>query len=130
LCNLTLIDNNFLNLKPERNNMQRAKLKRKNDLVENNAFIEHLVRHFILIYNELWEEENCSFLYSLLFYKKFSLSQVCPVVFFSDSFRFIFVQSNKRKPAAGYFKLHRLLYFIRAVGIPASDRQPQGRSGK
>ena len=33
-------------------------------------------------------------------------------------FALFYVHFGKRKPAAGYFKLHRLLYFTRAVGLP------------
>ena len=33
-------------------------------------------------------------------------------------FALVYVPFDKRKPTAGYFKLHRLLYFIRAVGLP------------
>ena len=40
------------------------------------------------------------------------------------SYRIVFalydVQFDKRRPTAGYFKLHRLLYFARAVGLPTS----------
>ena len=35
-------------------------------------------------------------------------------------FALVYVQSGKRKPAAGYYRLHRLLQFMRAVISPAS----------
>ena len=33
-------------------------------------------------------------------------------------FVLVYMQFDNRKPTAGYNKLHRLLYFIRAVGLP------------
>jgi len=35
-------------------------------------------------------------------------------------FDWIDLQFDRRKPAAGYFDLHRLLQYTRAVGLPAS----------
>ena len=37
-------------------------------------------------------------------------------------FDLFYVQFGKRKPSAGYFKLHRLLYFTRAVWFAHSGR--------
>ena len=39
------------------------------------------------------------------------------------SYRKVYGQFNKRKLPVGYFKLHRLLFFTRAVGYP-TRRQP------
>ena len=44
-------------------------------------------------------------------YPEFSLYQ--------QVFVLAYVQFDKRKLTAGYFKLHRLLYFIRAVDYPS-----------
>jgi len=40
----------------------------------------------------------------------------------------IYMQSDKRKPAAGLFRMRRLLYFTRAVGFP-TRRQHNARVG-
>ena len=42
-------------------------------------------------------------------------------------FALVYMQFDKRKPTAGYFKLHRLLYFTRAVEVshPAAAITPE-----
>ena len=38
---------------------------------------------------------------------------------FRNVFALVYVPFEKRRPAVGFFKLHRLLYFIRAVFYPS-----------
>ena len=40
---------------------------------------------------------------------------------FSKVFVLLYLQFYSREPVAGFFKLHRLLYFIRAVDLPTSE---------
>ena len=46
---------------------------------------------------------------NIIFVRLFTYRKVCALVY---------MQFDKRKPTAGYFKLHRLLYFTRAVDSP------------
>ena len=45
-------------------------------------------------------------------------------------FALYYVQFEKRKLPVGYFKLHRLLYFTRAVVLPAPAESHRAGAGK
>ena len=49
---------------------------------------------------------------------------------FQKVFALFFMQSDKRKPTAGLFKLHRLLYFTRAVCLPTPTKLQSRSEGK
>jgi len=73
------------------------------------------------LYQEIWGF-FLSFQLFLLIYFYFSVK---PVIFvrpapYNIVFALFDMKFDKRKPVAGCFKLHRLLCFIRAVGLPTS----------
>jgi len=71
------------------------------------------------LYQEIWGF-FLSFLFFLLIYFFFFGKSAIFVISapYNVVFDLVYLRFDKRKPVAGYFKLHRLLYFIRAVFLP------------
>ena len=93
----------------------------------------------IQIHISIWEESGLyqdilglflAFQLFLLIFFFFSTKYIIFVRLLHYNIVLFYMQFNKRKPVAGYYKLHRLLYFIRAVELPTPVGSRSGRSGK
>jgi hypothetical protein len=94
------------------------------------AFIHHV--HYINAGISLLLTVNLAGLYisGLLLLKQMRVNNQYVDKIYRIVFALIYMQFDKRRLTAGYFKLHRLLYFIRAVAVCPLQKQPQCWSGR
>ena len=105
-------------LKSETNTMQAENIYRSKELAGSNAFVERIARHFVHICFRLREDGIALFFAHYCFTRNFLYPEFIRLFPFWKVFALFYVPFDKREPAAEYFKLHKLLYFIRGIGYP------------